>query len=124
MSGSGQGVTTTTVHGPGQMGLPGNINIGSTNNEQPSSKGANMCRAVQLFSTFAMSPCYHRKKFICEKEATDFSSGNSGLTSLSTDCPKGWKSMFDSCYQWFYTTPKTWQDAEDHCRQLGVRVKT
>ena len=32
MSGSGQGVTTTTVHGPGQMGLSGTINIGSTNN--------------------------------------------------------------------------------------------
>ena len=76
---------------------------------QPSSKGAGGCRAVQIFSTFAMSPCQNRKKFICEKEAS---------------CPMGWKSMFNSCFQWFYTAIKTWQDAENHCQQFGVRPGT
>jgi len=117
--------------------------------KQPSKKGAEMCRGVQIFSTLIMSHCDRLKKFICEKEASDFSSGNSGLISLSTivsgfpafytvtsplknhkwllgavsnkvtGCPAGWKSMFDSCYQWFYTAVKTWEDAEVHCQQLG-----
>jgi len=87
--------------------------------KQPSSKGADMCRSVQIFRTFAMSPCENRKKFICEKEASGVSAGSSALSSLSTGCPMGWKSMFGSCYQWFYTTPKTWNDAENHCQQFG-----
>jgi len=86
---------------------------------QPSSQGAGGCRAVQIFSTFAMSPCQNRRKFICEKGATEFSTGNGGLSSLSAGCPTGWKSMFNSCFQWFYTAMKTWQDAENHCQQFG-----
>merc|ERR1712183_184560 len=41
------------------------------------------------------------------------------LSSLSAGCPTGWKSMFNSCFQWFYTAIKTWQDAENHCQQFG-----
>jgi len=78
-----------------------------------------MCRSVQIFRTFAMSPCQNRKKFICEKEASGDSPGSSALSSLNAGCPMGWKSMFGSCYQWFYTTPKTWNDAENHCQQIG-----
>ena len=89
---------------------------------QPSSKGAGGCRAVQIFSTFAMSPCQNRKKFICEKEASGVSSGSFDFPTLG--CPTGSKFMFRSCYQWFYTTPKTWNDAENHCQQFGVRLET
>ena len=92
--------------------------------KQPSSKGADMCRSVQIFRTFAMSPCENRKKFICEKEASGDSAGSSALSSLSAGCPMGWKSMFGSCCQWFYTTPKTCNDAENHCQQFGVRLET
>jgi len=88
---------------------------------QPSLKGANMCRGVQIFSTFAMSPCQNRKKFICEKEASESSSANNGLSiwQLGSCYSADWKGTSDGCYRWFYTTPKTWQDAEDHCQQLG-----
>jgi len=81
---------------------------------QPSNKGANMCRAVQIFSTLAMSPCRNQKKFICEREAST-AVGDSDSTSGWTGCPPGWKNTNVGCYKWFFTAPKTWQDAETDC---------
>jgi len=92
---------------------------------QPSDKGAGMCRSVKIFKTIAMTRCENRRKFICEQEATIVTSGNSGTATVvtsensETGCPAGWKSMFDSCYQWFYTEMKTWQEAENHCQSFG-----
>jgi len=82
---------------------------------QPSNKGgANMCRAVQIFSTLAVAPCGKQKKFICEREDSNASSGNS-----NTGCPPGWKSKFGNCYKWFFTAPKTWHDAFIDCLNQG-----
>ena len=101
-------------------GTPWNYQYWFSN--QPSSKGADSCRAVNIFSTLAMSPCLNRKKFICEKKASGAVEVASG--DCDRGCPAGWKSKFGGCYRWFFTIGKTWQNAENHCQQLGVRIQT
>jgi len=88
--------------------------------KQPSDKGADSCRGVQIFSTLAMSPCGNKKKFICEREASDGVEGYP--VSLGTGCPAGWKSKFGNCYKWFFTAQKTWQDAETDCNNQGAHL--
>jgi len=90
---------------------------------QPSNKGAGSCRAVQIFSTLAMSPCRNPKKFICEREASSaVGHSNAPSGNSNTGCPAGWKSKFGHCYKWFFTAPKTWQDAQTDCRKQGAHL--
>ena len=92
-------------------------------NRQPSNMGANSCGAVLIFSTLAMLPCGNRKKFICEREAsTAVGHSNAPSGNSNKGCPAGWKSKFGHCYKWFFTAPKTWQDAQTDCRNQGVRT--
>jgi len=85
---------------------------------QPSNKGAGSCRAVQIFSTLAMSPCRNPKKFICEREAsTAVGNSNAPSGNSNTRCPAGWKNKFGHCYKWFFNAAKTWQEAEDDCNE-------
>jgi len=90
---------------------------------QPSNKGAGSCRAVQIFSTLAMSPCRNPKKFICEREASSaVGPSNAPSGNSNTGCPAGWKSKFGNCYKWFFTAQKTWQDAETDCNNQGAHL--
>jgi len=90
---------------------------------QPSNKGAGSCRAVQIFSTLAMSPCRNPKKFICEREASSaVGPSNAPSGNSNKGCPAGWKSKFGHCYKWFFTAPKTWQDAQTDCRKQGAHL--
>ena len=86
--------------------------------KQPSVKGSDMCRGVQIFSTLAMSPCQNIKKFICEKEASGpvENSGNS-----DTGCPAGWKKKFGNCYKGF-NEGRNWSEASENCKSFEVRT--
>ena len=41
-------------------------------------------------------------------------------TTTTASCPSGWIKKFGNCYQ-FFSEGRSWSDAEDHCKDNGVR---